>query len=61
MNGLAGKIIVLDPGHGEIKPGAVGDNNVEKDLTLSTAKKLKTKLEAAGAKVIMARKQLIRM
>ena len=24
MNGLAGKVIVLDPGHGGIDPGALG-------------------------------------
>ena len=54
-NGLAGKVIVLDPGHGGTDPGALGDDNKEKDLTLSTAKKLKAKLEAAGAKVLMTR------
>ncbi len=53
--GLAGKVIVLDPGHGGKDPGAAGDTTKEKDLTLSTAKKLKTKLEAAGATVYMTR------
>ena len=52
---LKGKVIVLDPGHGAHDPGALGENNTEKDLTLATAKKLKAKLETAGAKVIMTR------
>ena len=54
-NGLDGKVIVLDPGHGGTDPGALGKENKEKDLTLSTAKKLKAKLEAAGATVYMTR------
>ena len=53
--GLTDKVIVLDPGHGGKDPGAIGENNNEKDLTLSTAKILKAKLEAAGAIVIMTR------
>ncbi|MFJ7639455.1 SH3 domain-containing protein [Peribacillus sp. NPDC097225] len=54
-DGFKGKVIVLDPGHGGSDPGASGKNNREKDLTLSTAKKLKAKLEEAGAKVVMTR------
>lgn len=54
-DGLEGKVIVLDPGHGGKDPGAAGDENKEKELTLATAKKVKTKLEAAGAKVLMTR------
>lgn len=46
---------MLDPGHGAQDPGATGKNNKEKDLTLATAKKVKVKLEAAGAKVVMTR------
>lgn len=54
-DGFKGKVIVLDPGHGGTDPGASGKYNREKDLTLSTAIKLRTKLEAAGAKVVMTR------
>ncbi|MGE7603989.1 SH3 domain-containing protein [Peribacillus sp. NPDC097675] len=54
-DGFKGKVFVLDPGHGGTDPGASGKYNREKDLTLSTANKLKAKLEAAGAKVVMTR------
>ncbi|USK59497.1 SH3 domain-containing protein [Peribacillus asahii] len=53
--GLKNKVIVLDPGHGAQDPGAIGSEHREKDLTLSTAKKVQAKLEAAGAKVVMTR------
>ena len=54
--GLAGKIIVLDPGHGGVESGAVGLGGLlEKELNLSVALKLKPLLEAAGARVILTR------
>lgn len=54
--GLAGKTIVLDPGHGGRDQGAKGTNGtLEKDLTLNTAKLLAKKLEAAGVNVILTR------
>ena len=53
--GLKGKVIVVDAGHGGTDPGAVGRSSKEKDLTLASAKKLRDKLTAAGAKVIMTR------
>lgn len=55
VRGVSGKVIVLDPGHGGTDPGASGKNNNEKTLTLKTAKKLQSKLEDAGATVIMTR------
>ena len=33
------KTLVIDPGHGGDKPGALGKHSQEKDLTLSIAKK----------------------
>jgi len=41
-------LIVIDPGHGGIDPGAVGENVNEKELTLAVAKALKKELEATG-------------
>ena len=52
---VAGRIIVIDPGHGGKDPGAVSGNAVEKTIVINTANKLKQKLEAAGAIVKMTR------
>jgi N-acetylmuramoyl-L-alanine amidase len=42
-------IIILDPGHGGIDPGAVGRNKVyEKNVVLSIARELKRQLSATG-------------
>jgi N-acetylmuramoyl-L-alanine amidase len=41
-------LIVIDPGHGGIDPGAIGANVTEKQLTLAVAKALKRELEATG-------------
>jgi N-acetylmuramoyl-L-alanine amidase len=50
---LAGKTIVLDPGHGGRDGGTIGaKGTLEKHLTLSTAKLLAEQLTSAGAKVI---------
>ena len=59
--GLAGKLIVVDPGHsstqtgGWLDPGAIGPITKlqERDITLSISLKLKALLESAGARVIM--------
>lgn len=41
-------LIVIDPGHGGQDPGAVNGNHREKNVTLATAKELKSQLEASG-------------
>ncbi len=42
-------IIVIDPGHGGVDPGAIGINKVfEKNVTLAVSKALKNQLEASG-------------
>ena len=52
---IANRVIVVDPGHGGIDPGAVGQGVTEKRIVLEVAKRLKTLLNHAGAKVIMTR------
>lgn len=54
--GLAGKVVVLDPGHGGGNPGAVGAGGVqESSVNLAVALKIKKLLENNGAKVVMTR------
>ncbi len=58
FNGINGKVIMLDPGHGGISMvgTALKDNSAsEANITLSIALKAKKHLEAMGAKVIMTR------
>jgi len=53
---VANRVIVVDPGHGGIDPGAVGYNGVkEKDIVLQVGKRLQKLLNQAGARVIMTR------
>lgn len=52
---LAGRTIMLDPGHGGSDPGAIANGMVEKDLVLDISKRAQKLLEDAGAKVIMTR------
>ncbi|HET6871758.1 MAG TPA: N-acetylmuramoyl-L-alanine amidase, partial [Sporolactobacillaceae bacterium] len=52
---LAGKVIVLDAGHGGPDGGAEGGDVVEKDVSLAIAQKLRDYLQQAGALVIMTR------
>lgn len=50
------KIIVIDPGHGGVDPGKVGINNeLEKNINLSIAFKLRDYLISHGFSVIMTR------
>lgn len=56
MAGIAGKTIVLDPGHGGSDSGAIGPTGVtEKSITLRVASELRQLLIDAGAKVLMTR------
>lgn len=59
--GLSGKVIVIDPGHGSFEPrgmdyGAQGKAGVtEYQVVTPISMKLKEKLEASGARVILTR------
>ncbi len=56
LKSLAGKTIVIDPGHGGPDPGKVGINQaLEKDINLSVSLKLKELLESCQTKVIITR------
>jgi N-acetylmuramoyl-L-alanine amidase len=52
---LAGKTIVIDPGHGGWDPGTVDYGYREKDVTLAMGLQLQTTLRGRGAKVVMTR------
>lgn len=51
------RVIVVDPGHGGVDPGAIGRSGVlEKDITLRTARTLKRRLERSGRyRVVLTR------
>lgn len=49
-------LIVIDPGHGGIDPGAIGINAMEKNVTLAVARSLKKQLLATGQfRVVLTR------
>ena len=49
-------VIVIDAGHGGADPGKVGVSGVlEKDINLAIAKKLQSRLEQDGVRVVMTR------
>lgn len=53
---LAGRLIVIDPGHGGIDAGARSSSGtLEKDITLEVSKRLGDMLGQAGAAVILTR------
>jgi N-acetylmuramoyl-L-alanine amidase len=54
--GLSGKKIIIDAGHGDFDPGAIGPSGTrEKDVNLAVAKYLKTELQNYGATVLLTR------
>ncbi|WP_416729644.1 SH3 domain-containing protein [Fictibacillus sp. JL2B1089] len=54
--GIQGKKIIVDAGHGDYDPGAIGPSGVkEKDVNLAVAKYLKAELERYGATVLLTR------
>jgi N-acetylmuramoyl-L-alanine amidase len=53
---LAGKTIVVDPGHGGVDGGAVSSlGYFEKEITLQIGKKLADRIGATGAKAVLTR------
>lgn len=52
---VAGRIIVIDPGHGGKDPGTVYGKDSEKAITMKVSNLVKAKLEASGAIVKMTR------
>lgn len=54
-NPIQNRIIVIDAGHGGKDPGASSNSLLEKDIVLKVASRVKNKLEANGAKVVMTR------
>lgn len=52
---LAGKIILIDPGHGGPDGGAGDKNSLEKDISLPVSLKIRDYLQEQGALVIMTR------
>lgn len=55
-NGLAGKTIVIDPGHGDHDPGAQANGLIEKNVVLEVGLRVEKLLEDAGVNVVMTRK-----
>lgn len=50
------RVVVIDPGHGGVDPGALGHTHHEKEIVLAAARTLARKLEATGRyKVVMTR------
>ena len=52
---LAGRLIVLDPGHHSADPGARHGDLVEADITLDLARRIEGRLTVAGVKVVLTR------
>lgn len=57
LYGLQFQTIVIDPGHGGVDPGAIGQGGLkEKDITLDVARRLKARLERySGYRILLTR------
>lgn len=54
---LAGKVIIIDPGHGGIDGGAAFKGVIEKNVTLPISLQLRDYLQEQGALVLMTREE----
>jgi N-acetylmuramoyl-L-alanine amidase len=55
---VANKVIVVDPGHGGVDPGAIGQGGTkEKNITLAIGQRLSEYLAHGGAMVVMTRNE----
>lgn len=52
---LAGRTILLDPGHGGDDPGAVANGVVEAEVVLDLARRIERRLERHGVNVVLTR------
>jgi len=53
---LEGRVVVVDPGHGGVDPGATGKGGlIESDLVLDIARRVKSLLEEMGCRVVLTR------
>lgn len=52
---LAGRLIVLDPGHSSLEVGARSGELVEADITLDLARRIEGRLAVAGVRVVLTR------
>lgn len=52
---VAGRKVLIDPGHGGMDPGVVRDGIYEKDLTLAISLQLKKLFQEAGIPVLLTR------
>lgn len=54
--GMSDRVVLLDPGHGGYDPGVIGPGGeVEKEIVLDIALRLRELLAAAGVQVVMTR------
>jgi N-acetylmuramoyl-L-alanine amidase len=52
---LAGRVVVLDPGHGGDDPGTVANGLVESEIMLDLARRIEGRLSAIGVTVLFTR------